>query len=354
MKKAIFSITLALNIVACIVFNTNLVAAAEIYKGIDVYEYSNISSYAKLKNEGIQVVIQKATEGITHNDALLYYRANMLKQYGFSEGYYHYADNDGQPVAQAQHFLSRVNGLHSDTVLWLDIENEDQWSKNEAISFTNQFINYVQKQGYKIGIYTGLSFYYEYLYGNIPAVPMWLASYGAKPKEFPFSVSWQYTGTGYLAGVEGNVDLDQFNSSIFTGETSATENNKVTMENYNYSTYILQSNLSKLLQYKVDKDGVAGPQTIAATKQFQNMVNLKVDGICGKQTSAAMGAVLSEPDLKYKANGTAVRYIQYRLGIRSDGIFGNETRQAVLNFQKVNGLKVDGVIGKMTWSKILK
>jgi lysozyme len=43
--------------------------------------------------------------------------------------------------------------LHSDTVLWLDIENEGDWNKQQAVAFTKEFISYVQARGYKIGIF---------------------------------------------------------------------------------------------------------------------------------------------------------------------------------------------------------
>ncbi|NOV90708.1 GH25 family lysozyme M1 (1,4-beta-N-acetylmuramidase) [Clostridium acetobutylicum] len=66
--------------------------------------------------------------------------------------------------------------------------------KATAIDYTNKFISYVQSQGYKIGIYTGLSFYYEYLQGHVPNVPLWLASYGKQPQQYPNLVSWQYSG----------------------------------------------------------------------------------------------------------------------------------------------------------------
>lgn len=35
-----------------------------------------------------------------------------------------------------------------------------------------------------------------------------------------------------------------------------------------------------------------------------------------------------------------------------DGKIGPQTREAVRQFQQVNGLKVDGVVGKQTWTKL--
>ena len=60
------------------------------------------------------------------------------------------------------------------------------------------------------------------------------------------------------------------------------------------------------------------------------------------------------------SKGNWVRYLQNSLrslgyGVgpsRSDGIFGQGTDSAVRNFQRDNGLSVDGIAGPGTWCKI--
>lgn len=61
--------------------------------------------------------------------------------------------------------------------------------------------------------------------------------------------------------------------------------------------------------------------------------------------------------LKRGSRGDEVGTLQYRLReleykIQQDGIFGSETYQAVIDFQKDQGLKVDGIVGKQTRSAL--
>lgn len=51
---------------------------------------------------------------------------------------------------------------------------------------------------------------------------------------------------------------------------------------------------------------------------------------------------------------SSLQSILTRLGfpLRVDGIFGKNTRSAVMRFQQANRLKADGIVGKNTWAAI--
>lgn len=48
----------------------------------------------------------------------------------------------------------------------------------------------------------------------------------------------------------------------------------------------------------------------------------------------------------------SVGLLQRRLGVSQSGTFGDATLSAVKNFQKYNGLTVDGVVGVNTWTAL--
>ena len=52
--------------------------------------------------------------------------------------------------------------------------------------------------------------------------------------------------------------------------------------------------------------------------------------------------------LKKGSRGDKVKQIQIALGLKADGIFGLNTENAVIKFQKENGLFPDGIVGKKT------
>lgn len=60
------------------------------------------------------------------------------------------------------------------------------------------------------------------------------------------------------------------------------------------------------------------------------------------------------PVLKLGSKGDNVKRLQKVLGVIVDGNFGYGTKTAVMAFQKANGLVADGVVGNLTWAKVIE
>jgi spore cortex-lytic enzyme len=109
-------------------------------------------------------------------------------------------------------------------------------------------------------------------------------------------------------------------------------------------------------------DGVYGSKTVAAVKLFQQKNNLTPDGIAGPKTLGKMGVSVglsvSSGTVKAGASKTDVKKVQQRLKDYGyykgavDGVYGPVTAQAVRNYQKDHGLKVDGIAGSNTLSSM--
>ena len=107
-------------------------------------------------------------------------------------------------------------------------------------------------------------------------------------------------------------------------------------------------------------DGIYGPATHKAiVKGLQTELNkqcgarLVIDGIFGSATKSAC------PNLKVGMSGNITWLVQAMLYIKGyslsiDGIYGSDTRNKVIAFQKANGLSADGICGKNTFEKLFK
>ena len=78
-----------------------------------------------------------------------------------------------------------------------------------------------------------------------------------------------------------------------------------------------------------------------------------VDGKWGSECErVAKKAICKKQLIGYK-NKNLTKIVQMVVGVKADGKFGNDTKAAVITYQKNNGLTADGAVGLNTWKKIL-
>jgi hypothetical protein len=83
------------------------------------------------------------------------------------------------------------------------------------------------------------------------------------------------------------------------------------------------------------------------------MMRIDAGGGAATYPSYQPVSVQSRSTLSYGSTGSQVKQLQQLLGIHADGIFGSETRAAVMDFQRKHHLAVDGVVGPQTWAALL-
>ena len=124
----------------------------------------------------------------------------------------------------------------------------------------------------------------------------------------------------------------------------------------------------------VNVDGIYGNSSKSQVETFQRIFGLPVTGVVNDTTwntitdvYTLISAVVLYPGtpIRLGDNNRYVAYLQIYLNdIASvndrinpfviDGIFGENTKQAVEEFQEAYNLPVDGVVGQETWNKILE
>ena len=78
----------------------------------------------------------------------------------------------------------------------------------------------------------------------------------------------------------------------------------------------------------------------------------------GGAAADSAAAAAAQPTVYSGSRGESVKTLQAQLNAKGfnagsvDGIFGKNTRAAVMAFQKANGLAADGIVGKLTWAKL--
>lgn len=125
----------------------------------------------------------------------------------------------------------------------------------------------------------------------------------------------------------------------------------------------LQQDLTTLGYDTKGTDGIFGDNTEKAVTAFQKAYSLAVDGKAGPATQSAIAKALDYHNkgiLTVGSRGTKVSDLQRnltKLGYDTkgtDGIFGSNTKSAVMAFQKDHGLAQDGMAGKDTLNAINK
>lgn len=145
-----------------------------------------------------------------------------------------------------------------------------------------------------------------------------------------------------------------------TGKVPTAPVNTVPDESQNADTSIgrLQKALNRLkITDKNGKvlaeDNAIGPATTSAILSFQKVVGVLPTGIAGQTTWDAINLILAKRVIRANAGGPIVRYLQYRVGVDTDGVYGPQTEAAIKKFQKQNGLTADGIFGPASWQKLI-
>lgn len=76
------------------------------------------------------------------------------------------------------------------------------------------------------------------------------------------------------------------------------------------------------------------------------------DGKWGAECEAVAKQAICQKRIIYKYKNLT-KIVQSAVGVVADGKFGNNTKNAVIKYQKLIGLKADGIVGLDTWKKIL-
>ena len=188
------------------------------YNGIDVSKHQGTINWDVVRKDNkIQYVYIKATEGSDLVDERYKQNLQKARKLGFKVGSYHYLTNKSSVVNQFKNFASTATREDQDLIPVIDVEVCKQWTAQQLRDSLKVFANMVEDYyGCKPIIYTYENFFRNNLGKAFADYPIFIAKYSRTSSELPNIngvkwILWQYSDNGRVNGITGRVDLSRFN-----------------------------------------------------------------------------------------------------------------------------------------------
>lgn len=234
--------------------STQASATSSVVKCVDVSSYQGDINWNLVKSAGVNQAILKVIRKDLNPDTKFEQNWNGCKSANVNVvGVYNYsyATTVAKAKSDAQKVLSILNGRKC--TVWLDVEDTCQQKLGSTLKdIINAYMDVITSAGYDFGVYTGMSFYNSYLKpyaSQIKCNNWWIARYYNSYNKMSVSVNlneqynpktsigrdiygWQYTSSGVVSGISGDVDIStiygEVRSSTATPSDPSTSTNTFT------------------------------------------------------------------------------------------------------------------------------
>ena len=194
--------------------------------GIDVSNWQGRIDWARVRAAGKRFVIAKASEGVGYEDRSYDRNKSGAMGQGIAFGAYHFARPENDPIKEADWFIQVAGYKRGMIIPTLDLERTGGRSPAGLTRWTKAWLQRVyDRLGVRAMIYTSPSFWRENLdntawFANNGYAVLWIAHWKRTSPSVPASnwggrswTIWQYSSTGSVPGISGDVDLDRYRYS---------------------------------------------------------------------------------------------------------------------------------------------
>ncbi len=212
------TVALALFAAACTDLPTGPAAPDDALDGIDVSHWQGSIDWVAVRGSGVDFAFIKATEGATYTDPQFARNWAAAADAGVRRGAYHYFRPSVDAVKQAENFLRAARIGPNDLPAVLDVETSEGVAGDALLLAVRTWLETVERAtGKRPIVYTYPDFWNRYAAGSPGPYPLWIANYGRDQPSVPIGWNdwtfWQYTSTGRVPGIAGDVDQNRFNGS---------------------------------------------------------------------------------------------------------------------------------------------
>ena len=184
---------------------------------IDLSHHNSVSDFLAVKNAGIYGVILRAGYGreASQKDRKFDEFYTAAKAVGLHIGayWYSYADSVADAQKEAAACLACIAGKQFDFPVYYDLEESSTAAlgKDTCTQIAQTFCAAMEQAGYWAGVYANTNWFTNYLNFDPLAAKytIWLADYREAYNTTLKRDMHQYTSTGSVAGVNGNVDCNR-------------------------------------------------------------------------------------------------------------------------------------------------
>ena len=199
---------------------------SNLYEGIDVSGWQGNIDFAQVKNEGIEIVYMKASEGSNFVDPYFNQNYTNAKVNGLKVGFYHYlrARTVEEALEEARFFVATISGKTPDCRLAMDFESFGNLTISEINQIGLAFMRNVEILSKKeVVIYSNTNDATTIFEGELTNYPLWVAQYEVEEPtangKWNTWIGWQYTDLAEISGINGYVDRDKFTEVILLTNT---------------------------------------------------------------------------------------------------------------------------------------
>lgn len=193
-------------------------------QGIDVSRWQGKIDWTKVKQEQIRFAYIKLTQGDDHLDPFFERNWKESKDAHIPRGAYHFVSWCSSPEAQIELIKRALPKDHGELPIVLDLEwnartrsCSPKVDRSKILAHMATMINALEAFDHRtVIIYTNATFHRDVLEGNLYLYPHWLRSVHRPPDQFYGDrdwVFWQFTSTGRVKGIQGDVDRNVFNGN---------------------------------------------------------------------------------------------------------------------------------------------
>lgn len=184
--------------------------------GIDVSEHQANVDWTKVKSSGIDFAIIRAGYGKEYDQEDKYFDQNMInaQKNGINCGvyWYSYAESVEEAYQEAEVCYSIIKEYNYQYPVYFDIEERkhERMTTAEVSAIIEAFCSTLKSKGYRVGIYSYANFLSTKIYTSvIQKYDVWVANFDVDTPAYTGEYGiWQYSCTGSVNGIYGDVDLN--------------------------------------------------------------------------------------------------------------------------------------------------